>query len=305
MLGDLVTFQRGHDLPKTQFKDGPYPVAGSNGIIGFHNEFTTRGPGVTIGRSGNIGNAFFYERDFWAHNTSLYVKEFHGSHPRFVYYLLKNFDLAGHNSGSAVPSLNRNYIHPLEVIAPQEIEEQKAIAKILSDLDAKIELNHQMNKTLEQIAQAIFKQWFVDFEFLGHEKAKFVDGVPEGWEEKPLDQIADFLNGLALQKFPPRDEDFLPVIKIRELNQGVTESSDKASSEINPAYIVDDGDVLFSWSGSLDVVIWGHGKGALNQHLFKVTSQKYPKWFYYFWIREHLPEFRLIAEGKATTTLLS
>jgi len=126
--------------------------------------------------------------------------------------------------------------------------------------------------------------------------------IPKGWEVKPLDKIAHFLNGLALQKYPPEnEEDYLPVIKIRELRQGITESSDKASPNISKDYIVQDGDVLFSWSGSLEVKIWCGGKGALNQHLFKVTSNEYPKWFYYFWIKEYLPFFRGIAEDKATT----
>lgn len=182
------------------------------------------------------------------------------------------------------------------------MNEQRAIAKILSDLDDKIELNRRMNKTLESIAQALFKRWFVDFEFPGYEKVKFVNGLPEGWEEKSLDTIADFLNGLALQKYPPNKESFfLPVIKIRELNQGITEASDKASDAINTEYIIEDGDILFSWSGSLKVVIWGFGRGALNQHLFKVSSSKYNKWLYYFWLKEHLPTFIKIAEGKATT----
>lgn len=203
-LGELVTFQRGHDLPKSQVEDGPYPIAGSNGIIGYHKRFTTKGPGVTIGRSGNIGSPSYYDSDFWAHNTSLYAKEFHGSYPKFIYYLLKTLDLAGHNSGSAVPSLNRNYIHPVEVMVPKRIEVQKAITKILSDLDAKIELNHQMNKTLESIAQAIFKQWFVDFEFPGYEKTKFVNELPEGWREEKLGEFSDILNGHAF-----KSEDFV------------------------------------------------------------------------------------------------
>src|SRR3989338_1763197 len=107
----------------------------------------------------------------------------HGLKPVGLHYLLKTLDLSGHNSGSAVPSLNRNYIHPLGVIAPEKIEEQRAIAKILSDLDAKIDLNRRMNETLEQTAQAIFKQWFVDFKFPGCEKAKFANGIPQGWRE--------------------------------------------------------------------------------------------------------------------------
>ncbi|HPB92934.1 MAG TPA: restriction endonuclease subunit S, partial [Anaerohalosphaeraceae bacterium] len=169
--------------------------------------------------------------------------------------------------------------------------------------DDKIELLRRQNKTLEAIAQAIFKEWFVKFKVKGEQlKLNPKTGLPEGWTQKGLDEIADFLNGLALQKYPPEnEEDVLPVVKIRELKSGITDQTDKASKRINPEYIVDNGDVLFSWSGSLEVVLWSYGKGALNQHLFKVTSKKYPKWFYYYWIMEHLPFFKSIAEAKATT----
>ena len=124
--------------------------------------------------------------------------------------------------------------------------------------------------------------------------------VPRGWYVKQIDKIADFLNGLALQKYPPKGDEFLLVIKIRELRQGITESSDKASVDIDERYVVDNGDVLFSWSGSLTVCVWCNRKGALNQHLFKVTSQIYHKWFYYQWIQYYLPKFQHIAAGKAT-----
>jgi type I restriction enzyme S subunit len=125
--------------------------------------------------------------------------------------------------------------------------------------------------------------------------------IPKGWAVQSLDAVAHFLNGLALQKYPPHGDEFLPVIKIAQLRKGSTEDADKAAADIPSEYVVQDGDVLFSWSGSLEVVIWCGGRGALNQHLFKVTSREYPKWFYYFWIQEHLPAFQAIASGKATT----
>jgi len=200
--------------------------------------------------------------------------------------------------------------------------EQRAIAHILGTLDDKIELNRQMNETLESIARALFKSWFIDFDPVrakmegrkpygmdAETAALFPDSfedsplgkVPRGWDVLPLDKIAHFLNGLALQKFPPTGDEYLPVIKIAELRRGVNESSGRASVNIEPRYVIENGDILFSWSGSLEVVIWCGGRGALNQHLFKVTSDKYPKWLYYHWIKEYLPEFQAIAAGKATT----
>jgi type I restriction enzyme S subunit len=125
--------------------------------------------------------------------------------------------------------------------------------------------------------------------------------VPKGWTTHGLDEIANYLNGLALQKFPPTGTDDLPVIKIAQLRKGDTVGADQASRDIKPEYIVHNGDVLFSWSGSLEVEIWCGGDGALNQHLFKVTSDQYPKWFFFLWTRHHLENFRQIAASKATT----
>jgi type I restriction enzyme S subunit len=127
------------------------------------------------------------------------------------------------------------------------------------------------------------------------------EGKPEGWREVPLDQIADFLNGLALQKYPGNGDDDLPVIKIAELRAGSASGSDRASRTIPPQYVVEDGDVLFSWSGSLLQRVWAGGRGALNQHLFKVTSKEWPKWLHYLWVDHHLPQFQAIAASKATT----
>ncbi len=235
----------------------------------------------------------------------------------YVYYLSKSPFVLPEVINSMVGTSGRqrvqNDVFDNILIPFPEIEEQSAIAKVLSDLDAKIELNQQMNKTLESIGQALFKRWFINFEFPDENGKPYkssggemVDSelgeIPKGWRVKPIDEVAEFLNGLALQKFPAESKDeFLPVVKIRELKQGITESSDRASKNIPSMYVVNDGDVLFSWSGSLEVVIWSYGKGALNQHLFKVTSKEYPKWFYYYWVLQHLPEYRHIAEGKATT----
>ncbi|MBI5046517.1 restriction endonuclease subunit S [Candidatus Micrarchaeota archaeon] len=232
----------------------------------------------------------------------------------FLYYLLKYrlSDIRSKTHGSVFNTITRATFDQLLVPIPP-FQEQRTVAKILSDLDAKIELNHQMNVTLENIAETLFKHWFVDFEFPNEEGkpfkssgGKMVDSemgkIPEGWGIKPIDEVANFLNGLALQKYPVENGDeYLPVIKIRELKQGITDSSDKANIHVPKEYVVEDGDVLFSWSGSLEVAIWASGKGALNQPLFKVTSEKFPKWFYYFWVLRYLPEYRHIAEGKATT----
>lgn len=160
-LGDFMFFQRGHDLSRNNMKVGNIPVAGSNGVIGFHNASTTIAPGITIGRSGNIGTPHFYQENFWAHNTVLYVKDFKGNDPLFCYYLLKTIDFSGFNTGSAVPTLNRNHIHEYKINTPP-VKEQKVIASVLSSLDNKIDLLHRQNKTLESMAETLFRQWFVE-----------------------------------------------------------------------------------------------------------------------------------------------
>jgi type I restriction enzyme S subunit len=245
---------------------------------------------------------------------------------RYVSYFLGSMQarqwLKQHAHGATMPSLNQQILGLLQIPLPP-LAEQRAIAHILGALDDKIELNRKMNATLDEIARTLFTSWFVDFDPVrakaegrqpeGMDAAtaalfpnRFVDSefgpIPEGWKVRGLDAIATFLNGLALQKFPPQgDGADLPVIKIAQLKKGSVEGADLASSEVPAPYIVDDGDVLFSWSGSLEAVIWGGGRGALNQHLFKVTSELYPKWFYYYWIHQHLQEFQAIAAGKATT----
>lgn len=219
--------------------------------------------------------------------------------------------------GSTVDRIPLNEMGDFQIQIPTAPKHQRAIARTLGTLDDKIELNRRQNETLEAMALALFKSWFVDFDPVrakaegGDSKlsgplsplfpSRLTGGRPHGWEERGLDGIATYLNGLAMQKFPPDGPNSLPVIKIAQLRQGSTKGADRASIHLDPAYVVQDGDILFSWSGSLEVEIWCGGKGALNQHLFKVIPNKVPEWFAFMWTRHHLTDFRLIAAGKATT----
>lgn len=248
----------------------------------------------------------------------LYVTDSDKCNEDFLYYYLiqdeVRYNLALSASGSAnQANINPNQIKNISINLPS-IDEQKAIAKVLSDLDEKIEINNKINKKLEEMAQAIFKQWFVDFEFPNEDGKPYKSSggemveselgmIPKGWDSKSLLDIADYLNGLAMQKFRPGDDEKgIPVLKIKELRQGKTdENSDLCSLNIDPKYIIHDGDVIFSWSGSLLVDFWCSGKCGLNQHLFKVTSSKFEKWFYYLWTKYHLDKFIRIAKDKATT----
>lgn len=254
--------------------------------------------------------------------------------PEFLDYHTKTQEwkkwiaLAGH--GSVRERIYFKNLAQYQLRVPS-LHHQEATVRVLSTLDDKIELNQRMNETLEAMAQAMFRDWFVDFGPVRRRLAGATDPVaimggltpdptraaelaalfpdalgdddlPVGWNEKPLDQIADFLNGLALQKFPARPgEPSLPVIKIAELRGGLTEKSNRAAPDLPERYIIRDGDFLFSWSGSLMAKVWTEGEGALNQHLFKVSSAKYPQWFYARWVHHHMPEFQSIAASKATT----
>lgn len=215
----------------------------------------------------------------------------------FLYYLLRanKENLINRENGTVFGSINKTDISNLEVQVPS-LREQIQIGLTLKAIDDKIENNKKINHHLEQIAQAIFKSWFIDFDPFGGEK-------PSDWKTANLTDIAEFLNGLAMQKYRPLDnEESLPVLKIKELRQGIFDSSsDLCSANIKSQYIIQDGDVIFSWSGSLLVDFWTGGTGGLNQHLFKVSSQKYDKWFYYSWTKYYLEEFIAIAADKATT----
>lgn len=224
----------------------------------------------------------------------------------FIYYSLKNdyTTLASLTNGGAQQNLNAQIIKDYVLKMPS-LADQRRITSILSSLDRKIELNNKINADLEEMAQAIFKNWFVDFE--PFKDGKFVDSelgmIPEGWKVGRLTEIASYMNGLAMQKFPPENnEDSLPVLKIKELGQGFCGTdSDRCSCNIKDECKIHNGDVIFSWSGTLLVDVWCGGDCGLNQHLFKVTSKDYPKWFYYYWTKHHLQEFIHIAKDKAVT----
>ena len=160
-LSDVIILQRGFDLPTPQRKFGEYPVIASTGTTTTHNEAKVKGPGVVIGRSGSIGGGQYIDKDFWPLNTTLWVKDFKGNNELFIYYLLKSIDFSSFNAGGAVPTLNRNHLSMLKVSIPSR-NEQDEIAIILGTIDGKIELNKRINKTLEQMSQALFRHYFID-----------------------------------------------------------------------------------------------------------------------------------------------
>lgn len=215
-----------------------------------------------------------------------------GINSRYIYYYFSSHffqkELKRRETGTTAIGIRQKELVKTTVILPS-LPEQEKIADILGSIDDQIENLMEQNKTLEEMAETLFKEWIIKMD-------------NENWDKRPLDKIAIFLNGLPCQKYPPKnDKDKLPVLKIKELQNGVNKNSDWASSEIPSEYIVQNGDVVFSWSGTLMVKIWNGEKCFLNQHLFKVFSKDYPKWFYYFWIKHYLKHFIAIAKSKATT----
>ena len=252
----------------------------------------------------------FEPKDYIASTKLMVLRAHEDVAPQYLYQILRSNDtlaqlqmLAESRSGT-FPQITYSELSNIMVSLPSR-KAQKNIVSILSSLDRKIELNNKINADLEEMAQAIFKNWFVDFE--PFKDGKFVDSelgmIPEGWKVGRLTEIASYMNGLAMQKFPPEnDEDSLPVLKIKELGQGFCgPDSDRCSCNIKDECKVHNGDVIFSWSGTLLVDVWCGGDCGLNQHLFKVTSKEYPKWFYYYWTKHHLQEFIHIAKDKAVT----
>ncbi|WP_273383863.1 restriction endonuclease subunit S [Actinobacillus porcinus] len=340
-------------------KRGKYPYYGAAKIIDYVDGFTHSGLSVLIAEDGSVETDKGYpvvqlaNGEYWVNNHTHVLKGKNDWDTLYLYYALQIIKVSPFVTGAVQKKISQKALNSMELNYFEDPMIRRKIVESLLGLDKKIELNTQINQTLEQIAQTIFKSWFIDFDPV-HAKANALasgqtleqatqaamavisgkntqelhrlqtanpeqyqqlweiaeafpsgfdeEGVPWGWESKPLDEIAIYQNGLALQKFRPESEDeYLPIVKIAQLKQGYADGKEKASVNIKPECIIDNGDVIFSWSGSLVVDIWCGGKAALNQHLFKVTSKNYPKWLYYFYTVHHLAEFQRIAADKAVT----
>ena len=251
---------------------------------------------ILVSINGTLGNTarYNYERCILG-KSACYLNVKEDVDIDFIYYVVTNKQFKDTISrlatGTTIKNVSLETMRNYEFFMPS-LENQKKISSILKSIDDKIAINCQINDNLEQQAQNIFNHYFIDNPI---ELGSYSEGV--------LTDIAVYLNGLAMQKFRPEGSDFgLPVLKIKELGQrSCDNNSDRCSSLIKEEYIVNDGDVIFSWSGTLLVDLWCGGKCGLNQHLFKVTSDTYPKWFYYFWTKHHLDNFIRVAKDKAVT----
>lgn len=248
---------------------------------------------ILMSINGTIGNVGFYnDEKCILGKSACYFNLKDNVDKNFVYYTFLTDDFQSHllniATGTTIQNVPLKGLRESIILLPP-LDEQKRIASILTSIDDKIDLLHRENATLEVMAETLFRQWLI-------EEAK------DDWNEMPLTKIANFTNGLACQKYPPKNDiEKLPVLKIRELANGISSDSDYATTEVANEYIVHASDVIFAWSASLMVKIWDGEDCVLNQHLFKVTSESFPKWFYYCWCQYHLNEFIAIAQSHATT----
>ena len=293
-LGDLITFQRGHDLPKTQMQGGKYPVVGSNGIIGYHNEYTTEAPSITIGRSGNVGKPFLCKGRSWSHNTSLYIKEYKSVDPIFIYYFLQTLDLGNYAGGSAVPTLNRNHIHTLDVAVPADVNEQRQIASVMSALDDKVEKNTKINENLEQQAQAFFQESFID-----NADPKWVIGTISDLGavvggSTPSKSKPEYYTKTGIAWITPKD---LSINKSKFISHGendITELGLQNSS----ATIMPEGTVLFSSRAPIGYIAIAAGEVTTNQGFKSIVPKpEIGTAFVYYFLKHNLPTIEGMASG--------
>lgn len=288
-LNEIATHFRYGKMPdKSKITDnGNYPVWSGYRYVGYYDEKNViKNEIVVIARGvGGTGNVKICKEDCFLTNLSIAFNVNEDINPLYVYYYYQIKNLRYLDSGSAQSQITINDLKNVKIPIPNKPIQDK-IVEVLNKLDQKIELNNEINNNLHELMKIKFNNC--------------IDNLEE-YEESVLSKIANYKNGLAMQKFRPIDESGLPVIKIKEMNSGITSETERCRSDIDSDVIIDNGDILFAWSGTLCMSIWCGGRAGLNQHIFKVTSDKYPKWFYYFWTLKHLDNFIEIAAGKATT----
>ena len=312
-LSELIEIKNGKD--HKDLPNGKYPVFGSGGIMRYVNSYLYDKPSVLLPRKGTLSNIQYCDTPFWTVDT-LYYTEVNEElvSPYYLYRYLRLLDMSRLDTGTGVPSMTFDSYNNIEVFLPN-IEGQRRVASILQKLDEKIALNRRINDNLEAMAKQLYDYWFVQFDFPNEEgkpykssggemvwNEKLKRNIPQGWHCGTLLDIAEYTNGLACQKYRPIDENRLPVIKIKEMHDGLSPDTEWVKADIPDDVKVYDGDVLFSWSASLEVMLWAYGNGGLNQHIFKVTSKNgYPRSFYFYQLKHYIGVFKQMAEARKTT----
>lgn len=344
-IGAQATLQRGIDITRAEQRAGNVPVVSSSGISSYHDTSAVSGPGVVLGRKGVVGSVYFIEKDFWPHDTTLWVKDFHGNDPRFVYYYFKSIAsrLAALDVGSANPTLNRNHVHPLMTMWPT-LATQKSIAATLSILDDRIDLLRQTNATLESIAQGLFKSWFIDFDpvrakaegrepkgvdvetaalFPGGYEESALGPIPNGWRSEKLGDICELTKGCSYKGDGLSDAEGAYMFNLGCFNAHrvfATERVKRYTGEYRPRHCVFPGDLIMANTdmtqardilGRPAFVPDGYEPGFVSHHVFKVSPKAADIALanavrVYLFFTLKRPEFRERAIGFATgTTVLA
>lgn len=254
-LGSIVKFSYGKGLPEEKRKDGVVPVYGSSGVIDYHEKALITGPGIIVGRKGNVGSVYFEKNDFYPIDTVYYINDVEESIClKFLYYLLNNLSLVKLNSDAAVPGLNRERVLKIKILKPS-FPEQEKIADILSSYDDLINTNRRQIQLLEESARLLFREWFVYFRFPGHEKVKIVDGVPEGWVKGAVGNLAKVKSGYAYNSKSWKEEGN-PVVKIGNIigdgtvNLDCCSHIDEDIATKTKDFALIDGDLLIAMTGA-------------------------------------------------------
>lgn len=313
-LRDLLTIHNGKDYRK--LSAGNVPVYGTGGLMTRVNNALYSGDSILLPRKGTLDNIMYVTGEFWTVDTMYWTTiNFEKAYPKYLYYYLSLLDLSSKNTGSALPSMTYNSYYDLDIELP-DLSYQKKVAEYVSNIDQKIAINNKISKELESMAKTIYNYWFLQFEFPDKDGKPYKSNggkmvwndqlkqeIPEGWEVDNLYRIAKFINGIACQKYRPLDDKHkLPVIKITEMHDGFTENTEFVRDSISKDHIINDGDILFSWSASLETMIWNNGKGGLNQHIFKVIPQDYfSQHFVYQTLSSYIVNFKRMAEARKTT----
>ena len=292
---EFIKLNRGFDLPNDKMKFGNYPVVASTNIKGYHISYKVTAPVVVTGRSGSLGVVQYIDKNCTPLNTTLYVKDFKGNFPRFVYYYLKTMRLDTFNSGAGVPTLNQNHLHSMKINIP-DIPTQECIADILSAYDDLIEANNRRIELLEQAAQELYKEWFVRFRFPGHEKAKFENGLPEGWTVKRIGDLFQITSSkrVYLADYVENGIPFYRSKEVIQLSQGqaITEplyiSNDTFQNFKNKFGEPEENDILITYVGKIGIsyLVDGHEfyfKDG-NLTLIKSGSDKILSLFLFQWL---------------------
>ena len=310
LLGDVVNLKRGYDLPHRARLAGAFPVVSSSGVTDYHSEAKVKGPGVVTGRYGTLGQVFYIESDYWPLNTSLYVQDFKGNDPRFISYFLGTLNFEAQNAAGAVPGINRNHLHAMDVRIPS-LPVQRRIAGILSAYDELIENSQRRIRILEEMARSLYREWFVHFRFPGHENHPLVPSsigdIPQGWEVKtvadsfeifgggtPSRKQQEYWDGGAIQWFSPSDLTGAGSMFMDDSRDHITKLGlAQSSARLFPA-----GCVMLTSRATIGAIAINTHEACTNQgFIICLPNDRVPRFFLFHWLKETVPTFQRMASG--------